>query len=133
MAVKYGLLVLLILCFFSCSLLIDSDFTLPQEIRIYSNHIILEWQNPAFSEKSNQIHSQRIYIREHGLRIWRHIDEIPYSPTPSYTLNRGDYTPGKYDFGVSIVTNDGVESAIHSSLDYTASPPTGWYIYWVMD
>lgn len=123
-----------LMCFLStCSFLLAPPTYSPREIMVNGNSVTIEWDNPEHLAGDERIESQRIYIRSHGSFNWRLLDEINYSETPSYTVRRGSLEPGKYDFGVSIVTSNGIESSIHSSLDSSASPPSGWYIYWVMD
>jgi len=37
---------------------------------------------------------------------------------------------GNFDFGVTAVTGTGVDSSMHTSLDRTADPTTGWFLTW---
>ena len=47
------------------------------------------------------------------------------------TIDHSDLGDGSYDFAVSSISEFGIESDLHTSLDYTAVPIGGWYILWV--
>lgn len=127
------ILLYFIFCMNSCRLFLSDSIDKPHEIIVTSNYITIEWDNPVFFSKTNTIESYNIYFRKHGYYQWLFYSEVDYKRIPSFTFDSGDFTPGKYDFGVSAVTTDGRESKIHSSLDSSASPSTGWYIFWIMD
>ncbi|MFZ7131897.1 MAG: hypothetical protein ACOWWR_06025 [Eubacteriales bacterium] len=109
----------------------DIDFA--QEIMVRGNYLTIEWDNPFFIEEANKIKTYRIFIRSHGTYGWTFVSGKAYSEQTSFTIEKGDLRSGKYDIGVAIVTTDGEMTAIHSSLDNTAIPQTGWYIFWIMD
>ena len=57
--------------------------------------------------------------------------EIENSGSSECIINDEIMDYGVYDFAVSAVSEQGNESAFHSSLDSTANPFTGWYINWI--
>lgn len=129
----YSVLILIIVVSTgSCSFLF-SNMTHAMEIIVKGNYFTIEWDNPVYLEKTDNIQSYRIYIRRHGYHYWQQVDEVEYLKGPSCTIKRNDFPPGKYDVGVSAVNHEGMESAIHSSMDTDASPQGGWYIFWIMD
>ena len=89
------------------------------------SEITLEW-----SPSSSSVKSYRIYYRDHGAVFWIFLDEIPEIAAPQYTININDIGAGSYDFGVSAVGLDDQESGLHTSLDVTADPSTGWFLSW---
>jgi len=127
------LLILFLIFLGGCTLFVDDEYDEPREILVRDNYVTIEWDNPIYLIKSGEAESQMIYIRAHGTENWQLMDEVDFSIVPSYTIRRADLKPGKYDFGVSVKTKDGKISKIHSSLDTSASPATGWYIFWIMD
>ena len=130
-------LLLFILLLTTCSRLSSPFFinhnNCPREIIIYEDYFNLEWDNPAELQQTNSILLHKIYIRKHGDIDWQLVKEIDSGVKTSCIIRGDEFEPNKYDIGVSFVTTDGTESAIHSSLDKTASPPTGWYIFWIME
>ncbi len=101
---------------------------LPQEVSIGSEEITLTWDPPPSSIKE-----YKVLYRDHGTTGWTEkavIPAVPSPPPPEYTFYNADLGNGAFDFAVLAVDNDDNESAIHSSLDGTASPSSGWYIIW---
>ena len=98
---------------------------LPQEVSIGSEEITLTWDPPPSSIKE-----YKVLYRDHGTTGWTEKAVIPAVPSPEYTFYHADLGNGAFDFAVLAVDNDDNESAIHSSLDGTASPSSGWYIIW---
>ena len=98
---------------------------LPQEVSIGSEEITLTWDPPPSSIKE-----YKVLYRNHGTTGWTEKDDVPAVPSPEYTFDHSDMGNGAFDFAVIAVDNDDNESAIHSSLDGTASPSSGWYIIW---
>lgn len=130
---SFVFLSLLPLIVISCAPLFWDTLKYARQYIIFEDEIKIEWNNPVALSKKNLIKSNRIYIRKHGQIIWQFVEEIKMSENPSITVHGNSFSPGKYDIGVSTVTKDDEESRIHSSLDKTAYPPTGWYIFWIMD
>ncbi len=98
-----------------------------QEIPIDSEEITLTWDPPP-----SAIKEYKVLYRDHGTTGWTEKAVIPAVPSPEYTFLHSDpdLGNGAYDFAVIAVDNDDIESAIHNSLDGTASPSSGWYIVW---
>jgi hypothetical protein len=90
-----------------------------------ATQITLEWDPPASSVKS-----YRIYYREHDAVLWIFLTEITATDEPQYSIDFAEMGPGTFDFGVSAVDYSDQESDIHTSLDITADPSTGWYLLW---
>jgi hypothetical protein len=84
----------------------------------------------AWSPTSSPVKLYRIYYRDHGAAFWNFLAEIPEAAEPQYTISINDIGPGTYDFGVSAVDIDDQESGLHTSLDVTADPSTGWFLSW---
>jgi hypothetical protein len=60
-------------------------------------------------------------------------EELSATPSPEYMLDNDDIGNGIFDFGVVAkdLDSETEESALHSSLDVTAQPDTGWYLVWM--
>ena len=95
------------------------------EIRTKNDTVTLAWDPPETPTVS-----YRIYYRVHGTIPWTLLDEVPASPSPEYVLNVVDFGEGSFDFGVSSMDASDQESDIHTSLDITAAPSSGWYLLW---
>ena len=89
--------------------------------------VTLAWDPPP-----SEIATYKIFYRTHESGTWILFDEIPADDDPEYTLYHGDFGNGEYDFGVVAVDSETAESAMHTSLDNTAQPESGWYLSWVL-
>ena len=92
-----------------------------------AEEITLAWDPPP-----SEIATYKIFYRSHESGTWILFDEIPADDDPEYTLYHGDFGNGDYDFGVVAVDTETAESAMHTSLDDTAQPETGWFLSWVL-
>ena len=92
-----------------------------------AEEVTLAWDPPP-----SEIATYKIFYRSHESGTWILFDEIPADDNPEYTLYHGDFGNGDYDFGVVAVDTETEESAMHTSLDDTAQPETGWFLSWVL-
>jgi hypothetical protein len=90
-----------------------------------ATQVTIEWDPPA-----SPVKSYRIYYREHDAVLWIFLTEIPAADDPQHIIDFTTLGPGTFDFGVSAVDYSDQESDIHTSLDVTADPSTGWYLLW---
>ena len=90
-----------------------------------TEEVTLAWDAPP-----SEIATYKIFYRNHGSGGWVLFDEIPADDDPEYTLFHGDFGNGEYDFGVVAVDAETEESAMHTSLDESAQPESGWYLSW---
>ena len=91
-----------------------------------TEEVILAW-DPPYSE----IAGYKVFYRSHGSATWILLGEIPADDDPEYILFHRDFGNGDYDFGVVALNEETAESAMHTSLDHTAQPDSGWYLSWV--
>lgn len=96
-------------------------------IQAYQPSIIIKWDTPDGTSPS----SYKFYYRAHNDINWIYLTEINSTSTLELEV---DYTTlntisKDIDFGVSAIYSDG-ESLVHSSLDTTANPSSGWYVHW---
>lgn len=82
------------------------------------------------SDEGSSENSYNVYYKSHGNAYWSLLDRTLNS-SPVFTIEYSQLGEGSWDFGVSMVDIHGVESEIHSSLDTTAVPETGWYVTWI--
>ena len=73
-----------------------------------------------------------LYYRRLGTLSWTHIHQTPDFRTAA-TILRGSLPPGNYEFAVQAVYHNGRTSELHTSTDFTAWPPGGWYVQWMAD
>jgi len=99
-----------------------------QEIFYTKESITLEWDYT----RDTLVSSFNLYYKEHGRSLWTLLDSTATTTTNTaeFTIEYNQLGEGSWDFGVSSVEYGGAESEIHSSLDPTASPDTGWYLTW---
>jgi len=97
----------------------------PEEIPFDEEELSLTWDPPA-----SDVVEYRVLYRIHGTADWLERETIPAGPSPEYTFYHADLGNGAYDFAVVAVDDEDNESAVHSSLDSTATPSSGWYIVW---
>ena len=98
----------------------------PQAISSTDSTITLEWDYYTVIP----VESFNLYYKAHSEGNWILVDTIVYSLTPEFTIDHSQMGNGSWDFGITAVDSEGIESDKHSSLDHTASPATGWYLIW---
>jgi hypothetical protein len=90
-----------------------------------TSEVTVAWDPPP-----GEIAGYRVYYRTHGDGSWTLVAEVPVNDNPELELQHGDFGDGDFDFGVIAVGVENEESAMHTSLDPTALPTTGWYLSW---
>jgi hypothetical protein len=105
----------------------------PMEIQHRSSKLTLAWDPPAtdLPGTATEVVSYVLYYREHGTDYWHVLDHIAASRRPEYTLEVSRVGEGLYDFGVRALSVNGMASPLHSSLDNSADPISGWFVLWI--
>ena len=98
-----------------------------EKVLCSSEEVTLAWDPPP-----SEISTYKIFYRSHESGTWILFDEIPADDDPEYTLFHGDFGDGDYDFGIVAVDPETEESAMHTCLDDTAQPESGWYLSWAL-
>jgi len=96
-----------------------------EKVLCSTEEVILAWDPPH----SNVI-GYKIFYRGHESGSWILLGEIPADDDPEYSLYHCDFGDGDYVFGIVAVAAETAESAMHTSLDETAQPESGWYLSW---
>ncbi len=107
-----------------CSVFLAGEPPVSQ-ITSQTDTLSLAWDPPA-----GAVTSYKVFYRAHGTTTWNLFAEIPAQPNPALALHQADFGNGSFDFGVEAVGDTGEESAMHTSLDTTAQPTSGWYLSW---
>ena len=100
----------------------------PDDIASTATQVTLEWDPPASG--ASQVVSYTLSYRAHGTSVWTSLATVAASAQPSYALLRSTTGAGSFDFAVAAVDSTGASSSLHTSLDPTADPTTGWYLTW---
>jgi hypothetical protein len=87
--------------------------------------VTLAWDPPETA-----VESYKLLFRAHGTNDWYLLGQIQAEPNPQYVINHADVGDGVFDFGVTAANSQGHESSMHTSMDTTAQPDTGWYLVW---
>lgn len=83
----------------------------------------LAW-NPAEPE---DVLGYNVYYRVHQAETWEFLTD---STEAELLITSAMLPEGDYEFAVSSFTAT-EESELHTSLDATANPDTGWYLSWI--
>ena len=100
----------------------------PNDISSTATQVTLLWDPPAAG--ASQVVSYTVSYRAHGTSTWNLLATIPATAQPSFTVLRSAVGPGVFDFAVAAVDSGGTSSTLHTSLDPTADPTSGWYLSW---
>ncbi len=127
------LLISIIALHSGCKLNWNAKTNESMEIIVKGSSFTLAWDSggPDIPNNPNSAVQYKVYYRNHGSYYWRLLMEIENSGSSECIINDEIMDYGVYDFAVSAVSEQGNESAFHSSLDSTANPFTGWYINWI--
>ena len=71
----------------------------------------------------------RLYYREVGSFNWVLLGSTASGAVLEFTVDQSMLAYGRYELAVSSVSGDR-ESELHSSMDDSALPATGWYVNW---
>jgi hypothetical protein len=133
MSVPYlGVLIVFITLFSSCDIMLPWTNVHNPGTENPADPRLIDVQRETFTLAWDPIQSAdayKLYYRNHGESAWIELDEISAVSGPEFAINTGILSYGTYEFAVSTVI-DGVESDLHTSLDETADPSSGWFINW---
>ncbi len=96
---------------------------------VTSDSFTLAWNPADQSDYTGTLEGYHVYYRTHGETSWNLLSSTALSDDPQITIDETLLTMGDYDFAVSAYTSDD-ESDLHTSLDDTADPDSGWYLQW---
>ena len=99
----------------------------PLGIGVFDPQVTLAWSPPP-----SEVDSYKLLMRVHGTTDWYVLAEaIAAAAEPEHTVLHSDPAvgDGDFDFGV-VAVKDTDSSLMHTSLDVTAQPDTGWYLSW---
>jgi hypothetical protein len=82
---------------------------------------------------AGSIGQYHVYYRAKGAGNWAFLDSVAASDQPTYTITSLLFPPGTYEFGVTSVDPWGNESPLHTSLDESADPASGWFLEWNLE
>ena len=100
----------------------------PDDITSTATQVTLQWDPPASG--ASQVVSYTVSYRVHGTTTWNTLGSVPASTQASYTVLRSTTGSGSFDFAVACINSVGASSPLHTSLDPTADPTSGWYLTW---
>ncbi len=96
-------------------------------IRITTERFTIEWDPPPSDTDFDRYH---IYYRPRGTWDWIPLTELSAADGPRLSMDASLLPYGTYEIAVSS-SYLGAESDLHSSMDDTADPATGWYVEWI--
>lgn len=125
----YTIMTLVSLIFFhGCSLSSNNG---PLMVEASGESITIGWEPPS-PVLSGKIDYYSIYVKDHFDGSWVFLKDVGNSGEEEITVQlQKQNIPYTYiDIGIRSHYKDGSKSELHSSLDNTASPACGWYVYW---
>jgi hypothetical protein len=95
--------------------------------------LTLAWDPPLtdIPGMSTEIATYQVFYKEHSSNIWILLGEVQASRQPQYTIDHDRLKDGLYDFAIRATAVSGQVSPLHTSLDSSADPISGWYVFWV--
>jgi hypothetical protein len=99
----------------------------PENISTTADQVTLDWDPP---DNADTIVSYTVSYRLHGTSTWTTLGTSEATSSPFYTVLHSAVGVGEFDFAVSATDSSGNTSSLHSSLDATADPTSGWYLNW---
>jgi hypothetical protein len=103
----------------------------PLQLIITSDTLNIAWDPPAATPLQPAVVEYNVYYRMHGATDWNSLSSVKSSETPGFSIEHGDLEFGLWEFAVSSIDENGEESGFHTSIDRTAEPFTGWYVFWI--
>ena len=97
-------------------------------LRITAQTLTLAWDPPE--AWGAMVRKYSLYFRQMNGSTW---SKLGTSTSTAFEVSQKSVGGnGTYVFGVSAILPDGSESPMHSSLDFSANPAGGWYVFWVL-
>ena len=101
------------------------------ELVVRTPTLTLAWDMPARGSPGGLPSMYRVFCKKYGEGVWLEVAEVPASADPTCTLSHKTIGNGLWEFAVQAVGADASASDLHTSLDHTADPLTGWRVLWV--
>lgn len=103
----------------------------PARIVATGDTLTLSWDadQSAWPGSPSATEHFRVYVRPLGPGSWTFV-RATQGFLPRITIHRFELAAGDYEFAVQAVYNNGDRSTLHTSTDYSAWPPGGWYVQW---
>ena len=98
-----------------------------ERIEIADDEFTVAWDSDPADPTPEEY---RMYYRHRGEYDWVLLSSVFAQPEPQFTVSRDILSYGTYEFAVSAVAG-GSESDLHTSMDDTADPESGWYVDWL--
>jgi hypothetical protein len=96
-----------------------------------SDSVTFFWDSPSWNPDTVQYYE--LFFRPIGDNLWTLLkSNIPPLANNAIVVHRSEISSGDslFYFAVRYVTGGGIRSAYHVSLDSTAVPPGGWFLFW---
>jgi len=103
----------------------------PLPIEHTATMLILSWDNleAGLEGTPSSVDHYDLFYRPLGMVSWVYVQSTPDAAcTVSISQSRVGY--GKFEFAVQTVYRSGRKSELHTSTDFSAWPPGGWYVDW---
>ena len=98
----------------------------PAGISSTAASITLAWDPPP-----SPVQTYKLFFRIHDTSTWFSLPpDVTAGPSPEFTVQHDAVKSGIFDFGVKAVNAEAAESNMHTSVETTAQPDTGWYLVW---
>lgn len=104
----------------------------PLMVRVETSFLTIKWDPPHQTISHSPYYPDKyiVYYADFGTSNWIRLGEIDAKDNPHFTVKHSDVGDGLYVFAVRVVTKN-YRSSFHTSLDYTADPISGWYVWWM--
>jgi len=103
----------------------------PVPVVVAAHAFVLGWdsEDAQLDDQASSVDHYNVYYRSYGTVEWAFLHATENNMAETIILSSAlDF--GSYEFAVEEVYHDGKTSALHSSCDFTAWPPGGWYVVW---
>ena len=133
---KFIFVIIVIFTLSSCKFIAGLDINFgPTELIVNQQFFSLQWDFSGTDLSDDQADTStfRLYYRDHGTFKWYYLSEIPTSDEGWFFISEEQLDYGVYDFAVSYINKEGIESELHTSLEPSAKPMSGWYVNWYFE
>lgn len=100
-----------------------------RQVEVKGQSITLAWDPPPAADRMGPA-SYEVYVAPVGTTDWEFLAEVAASDNPRYRVRHSEVGSGRWVFAVRAIMADDRMSEYHASVDATADPIGGWYVYW---
>lgn len=98
-----------------------------EPVLVEADSFVLAWNDDSPDSAARYT----VFYSMHGTEDWTELTSVSSENGLQIEIDESLLARGEWDFGIISSSNAGEDSAMHTSLETSAIPTTGWYLVWI--